>query len=100
MSGKIQIKPTVYEFLRDYEFWALKLVTIFSPSYTPAMVTPSKKLMDAKQKLLNENKNADGKYSDREIREKRLLRALRTLRIQRFWYLIRLTAYLLCKSFK
>ncbi len=58
MSGKITIKPTVYNFLRDYEFWALKLVTIFSPSYTPAMVTPSKKLMDAKQKLLNENKNA------------------------------------------
>ena len=58
MSGKITIKPTVYSFLRDYEFWALKLVTIFSPSYTPAMVTPSKKLMDAKQKLLNENKNA------------------------------------------
>ena len=58
MSGKITIKPTVYNFLRDYEFWALKLVTIFSPSYTPAMVTPSKKLIDAKQKLLNENKNA------------------------------------------
>ena len=58
MSGKIQIKPTVYTFLRDYEFWALKLVTIFSPSYTPAMVTPSKKLMDAKKKLLTENKEA------------------------------------------
>ena len=58
MSGKIQIKPTVYEFLRDYEFWALKLVTIFSPSYTPAMVTPSKKLVDAKKKLLTDNKDA------------------------------------------
>ena len=58
MSGKIQIKPTVYTFLRDYEFWALKLVTIFSPSYTPAMVTPSKKLMDAKKKLLTDNKDA------------------------------------------
>lgn len=58
MNGKIQIEPTVYTFLRDYEFWALKLVTIFSPSYTSALVTPSKRLTDEKQKLLNDNKNA------------------------------------------
>ena len=58
MNGKIPIKPTVYNFLRDYEFWALKLVTIFSPSYTSALVTPSKRLTDEKQKLLNDNKNA------------------------------------------
>lgn len=58
MNGKIQVKPTVYNFLRDYEFWALKLVTIFSPSYTSALVTPSKRLTDEKQKLLNDNKNA------------------------------------------
>lgn len=58
MNGSISIKPTVYEFLRDYEFWALKLVTIFSPSYTSALVTPSKKLTDAKQKMLGDSKNA------------------------------------------
>lgn len=58
MSGKVKIKPTVYEFLRDYEFWALKLVTIFSPSYTSALVTPSQKLTAEKEKLLTKNKNA------------------------------------------
>lgn len=58
MNGKITINPTVYNFLRDYEFWALKLVTIFSPSYTSALVTPSKRLTDEKQRLLNDNKNA------------------------------------------
>lgn len=58
MNGSISINPTVYHFLRDYEFWALKLVTIFSPSYTSALVTPSKKLTTEKQKLLNNNKNA------------------------------------------
>lgn len=43
-TKKIPIEPTVAQFLRDYEFWGLSLVAIFSPSYTMGMVKPNPKL--------------------------------------------------------
>lgn len=52
-TGKIDIEPTVAQFLTDYEFWGLSLVAIFSPSYTMGMIKPNptlvKKTKDAIQ---------------------------------------------------
>lgn len=54
MSGKIKIIPTVSEFLRDYEFYGLKLVSVFSPSYSMNLLAPNPEVMKEKEKLLKE----------------------------------------------
>lgn len=54
LEGKLKIEPDIYQFLKDYEFWGLKLVTIFSPSYTMGMVKPSEELQKKRQKLLHD----------------------------------------------
>jgi hypothetical protein len=54
MSQKIQIKPTVVEWLNAYEFWGLGLVSIFATSYSMETIVPNKKLEDMKKKLLQE----------------------------------------------
>ena len=56
-SGKISVIPNGYRFLKDYEFWTMKLVTIFSPSYSMGMIKPSEEMKRMKAKLLEE---ADG----------------------------------------
>ena len=48
----LPVKPSLYEFLRAYEFWGLKLVTIFSASYSMAMMNPSKEFRDKKEAVL------------------------------------------------
>lgn len=53
----IPITPNVYNFLRDYEFWGMKLVTIFSPSYTMAMIKPSDDIRAMKDDLIKKNKD-------------------------------------------
>ncbi len=55
MNAKISIKPTVYEFLRDYEFWGLKLVTIFSPSYTMELIKPDSALSKLREGMFNQD---------------------------------------------
>lgn len=70
----IPITPNVYNFLRDYEFWGMKLVTIFSPSYTMAMIKPSDDIRKMKDKLIEENK--DGSLASlTDIRSKLLDKA-------------------------
>jgi hypothetical protein len=56
-EGKINVKDHLYRFLKDYEFWTMKLVTIFSPSYSMGMIKPSDEMKKMKEKLLAE---ADG----------------------------------------
>ena len=45
---------TLQRFLRDMEFWGLKPLTIFSPSFTKNTVTSNPKVMKEKERLLKE----------------------------------------------
>lgn len=44
----------LYRFFKAYEFWALKLPAVFSPSYTIGTIVPNKEVMAEKAKLLKE----------------------------------------------
>lgn len=52
MSQKIQIKPTVADFLNANEFWGLGLVSIFATSYSMETIVPNKELEAKKVELL------------------------------------------------
>lgn len=52
MSQKIQIKPTVVDFLNANEFWGLGLVAIFASSYSMETIVPNKELKAKKDELL------------------------------------------------
>ena len=52
MSKKIEVNPTLVTFLRDYEFYGLKLAAIFASSYTMDFIKPNKELMKEKEKIL------------------------------------------------
>ena len=54
MSQKIQIKPTVVDWLNAYEFWGLGLVSIFATSYSMETIIPNKQLEEMKKQLLAE----------------------------------------------
>ena len=55
-NDKIPLEPAVTIFLRNYENWGLRLVPIFSPSYSMGMVKPNKKMREETERRL---KNAD-----------------------------------------
>ena len=59
MSQKIQIKPTVVDWLNAYEFWGLGLVAIFATSYSMETIVPNKELEAEKIKLLKEAPDHD-----------------------------------------
>lgn len=59
MSQKIQIKPTVVDWLSAYEFWGLGLVAIFASSYSMETIVPNKELEALKTKLLSEAPDND-----------------------------------------
>ena len=52
MSQKIQIKPTVVDFVNAYEFWGLGLVAVFASSYSMETIIPNKQLAKKKEELL------------------------------------------------
>ena len=52
MSQKIQIKPTLVDWLTAYEFWGLGLVSIFATSYSMETIIPNKELEAKKNELL------------------------------------------------
>ena len=52
MQGVYGIVPTVFEYLRNYEFWGLCLVTIISPSYSIETIIPNRKIEEKKKELL------------------------------------------------
>lgn len=53
MQSVYGIVPTVFEYLRNYEFWGLCLVTIFSPSYSMETILPNRKIEEKKKELLD-----------------------------------------------
>lgn len=66
MMGKIQIDPTLIKWLKQYEFYGMKAVTIFSPSYTEGLLKKNISVTKEKEKLLKEKK---GKLSPSEMTE-------------------------------
>jgi hypothetical protein len=56
MMKKIEVTPTLVTFLKDYEFYGLKLSAIFAVSYTMNFIKPNKELMKEKEEKL---KNID-----------------------------------------
>lgn len=52
MSQKIQIKPTVVDWINAYEFWGLGLVAVFATSYSMETIIPNKALKEKKEELL------------------------------------------------
>ena len=66
MMGKIQIDPTLIKWLKQYEFYGMKAVTIFSPSYTEGLLKKNISVTKEKEKLLKEKK---GELSPSEMTE-------------------------------
>lgn len=56
LNGKFNVE-VLAGFLKDYEFYGLKLVTVFSPSYTLNMIMPEENVNEEKEKLLKEHPN-------------------------------------------
>lgn len=54
LNNVVTIKPQVYQFLRNYEFWSLKLVSIFSASYTPKLLDMNTKIEAEKKRVLSD----------------------------------------------
>ena len=59
MNEVIPIVPNIYNFLRNYEFWSLKLVTVFSPSFTSKMLSRNPQVEAAKKEVLDGIENED-----------------------------------------
>lgn len=72
LNAKTDI-PTVVAFLKDYEFYGLKLVTTFSPAYTLDMIMPERDIDEEKEKYVKENPNMTmqdmGKFEDKLVAE-------------------------------
>lgn len=56
MMGKIPVDPVLIKWLKQYEFYGMKAVTIFSPSYTEGLLKKNVSVSKEKQKLLNQKK--------------------------------------------
>ena len=58
IDGVLDIETQIIPFLKNYEFYAMKLVTIFSPSYSQKMFQTNPKISKKKKELIE---NAKGK---------------------------------------
>lgn len=54
MEGTIPIEPNLINFLKDYEFYSMKLSTIFCPSYSRALLETNDKVIKEKERLLKD----------------------------------------------
>jgi len=74
LNGKIDI-PTIVAFLKDYEFYGLKLVTVFSPAYTLEMIMPETDIDQEKEEYVKNNPDMTmqemGKFEDHLVAESR-----------------------------
>ena len=52
MMGKISVNPTLIKWLKNYEFYGMKLCTIFSPSYSEGLLRKNANVQKEKEKLL------------------------------------------------
>lgn len=60
MNNKITIDKVV-EFLTAFEFWGLKLIVPFSPSFTMNILKPNEEVMKEKNKLLKQYEKSEDK---------------------------------------
>ena len=56
MMQKIPVKPNLVNWLKQYEFYGMKVCTIFSPSYSKALLQKNASVIKEKQKLLKGRK--------------------------------------------
>lgn len=56
MMGKISVEPTLIRWLKYYEFYSLKLSTLFSASYTEGMIKQNLSVVKEKERLLKTRK--------------------------------------------
>ena len=61
MMGKLDIEPNLIKWLKHYEFYGMKICTIFSPSYTKGLLQKNIKVQKEKQKLLKNIDTSDVK---------------------------------------
>lgn len=55
MEKTIPVEPNLINFLKDYEFYSMKLSTIFCPSYSRALLETNDKVVKEKERLLADN---------------------------------------------
>lgn len=56
MQEKIPVDPNLTRWLKDYEFYSMKLSTIFSPSYTEGLLKHNTEVVKEREKILKSNK--------------------------------------------
>ena len=56
MMGKIPVYPNLIKWLKHYEFYSMKLVTLFSPSYTEGLLRKNPEVQKEKERLLKSKK--------------------------------------------
>lgn len=56
MAGKLLVDPNLINWLRAYEFYGMKLCTIFSPSYTRKLLETNQEIARKKEELLKNSK--------------------------------------------
>lgn len=59
MEKKIPVDPNLTAWLKHYEFYGMKLSTIFAPSYTKGLLQHNTKVMKERDKAMNEIDGAD-----------------------------------------
>lgn len=78
MQGFYGIIPTVATYLKNYEFWGLCLVTIFSPSYSIETILPNP-VLEAKKKELLDSARSHNLNDLTQVEEKLLDEAKKVL---------------------
>lgn len=56
MAGKLKVDPNLIDWLRAYEFYGMKLCTVFSPSYTRKLLETDSYITKRKEELLKSEK--------------------------------------------
>ena len=59
MMGQLSVEPNLIKWLKHYEFYGMKVCTIFSPSYTEGLLRKNIEVQKEKKKLLKEVDTSD-----------------------------------------
>lgn len=59
MNGVLKVQPNLLDFLYAYEFYSMKLVTVFSPSYTPGLFQSNQNIRNKKKEALANQKTGN-----------------------------------------
>lgn len=55
MNGKVLVNPTLIKWLKQYEFYGMKVCTIFSPSYSEGLLRKNVEIIKVKNDLLKKS---------------------------------------------